>query len=148
MVLLILIWKRGIPGCPDRDGEHTGYQRHVAAVLAATVILTAGFYCWQQNILETYRPHRAFLQQVRQAIGDVPPSSVALSKNIAWVVFYLGFDGPVSVLETPKDVADFMSARGPRYMIVQRRALKKAFSNMPDDMKGRSRRRFPTCLMI
>jgi 4-amino-4-deoxy-L-arabinose transferase-like glycosyltransferase len=135
MMGLFLLWKRGIPACQDRDAEDAGCQPRVAAVLAATLILTAGFYCWQQNILETYRPHRAFLQQVREAMGDIEPCRVGLSKNIAWVVFYLDFRGPVSLLETPKDVEEFMSAGGKRFLVVQRRALNKAFSIMPDDMK-------------
>ncbi len=135
LALLVLIWRRGIPGCHTDENDRVNHGRAVAAVICATVILTAGFYCFQQNILEKYRTCRPFLQQARQVMGDVAASDVGLSKNMAPVVFYLGFERPVKVLEDPQKVREFLSEAGTRYLIIQRRALKKAFSMLPGEMK-------------
>ncbi len=136
LAVLLFFRKRGIAGCSACEGRDREDYCSPVAVIAATVILTAGFYCWQQNILEEYRSHRAFLHEVKQqVVGDIPASEVALNKNIASVVFYLGFTGPLRILETPEQVEAFLEERGTRYLIIQRRALGRAFAMLPEGMK-------------
>ncbi len=104
--------------------------------LGAAIIIWAGFFCWQQVILEQYRPYRPFLKKVRAAMGsNIDPSNVALSQDTANVIFYLGFNGPMPVLKTPKAVRLFLDRDGIRYMIVQRRYLERSFSVLPEDLK-------------
>ncbi len=104
--------------------------------LGAVVIISAGFFCWQQVILEQYRPYRPFLKKVRTSMGsNISPSNVALSQDTANVIFYLGFNGPMPVLKTPRDVKWFLNREGLRYMIVQRRYLKRSFSVLPEELK-------------
>ena len=104
--------------------------------LGAAIIILAGFFCWQQVILEQYRPYRPFLKKVRAAMGsNIDPSNVALSQDTANVIFYLGFNGPMPVLKTPKAVRLFLDRDGIRYMIVQRRYLERSFSVLPEDLK-------------
>ncbi len=104
--------------------------------LGATIIILAGFFCWQQVILEKYRPYKPFLQKVRTAMGsNISPGNVALSQDTANVIFYLGFNGPMPVLKTPKAVRLFLDRDGLRYMIVQRRYLEHSFSVLPEDLK-------------
>ena len=104
--------------------------------LGAAIIILAGFFCWQQVILEKFRPYKPFLNKVRTTIGtNVSPSNVALSQDTANVIFYLGFNGPMPVLKTRRDVKMFLNRNGLRYMIVQRRYLKRSFSVLPDELK-------------
>ena len=104
--------------------------------LGAVVIISAGFFCWQQVILEQYRPYKPFLKKVRTSMGsDVSPGNVALSQDTANVIFYLGLNGPMPVLKTPKAVRLFLDRDGLRYMIVQRRYLKRSFSVLPKELK-------------
>ncbi len=139
MFLFLYVKKKGIAGCSGDDANHLPVSdvRAIAAAIASTVVLTVGFYCVQQNILEKYRPYRPFLLKARGIIKDVEPSRVALGKNIASAVFYLGFDRPVHVLENADEVAKFLSEKGERYLIIQRRQLKKAFRILPEEMKNK-----------
>ncbi len=67
--------------------------------------------------------------------SNIDPSNVALSQDTANVIFYLGFNGPMPVLKTPKAVRLFLDRDGIRYMIVQRRYLERSFSVLPEDLK-------------
>jgi len=104
--------------------------------IGAAAIIFAGFFCWQQVILEQYRPYRPFLKKVRAVMGsNIDPSNVALSQDTANVIFYLGFNGPMPVLKTRRDVKMFLNRNSLRYMIVQRRYLKRSFSVLPEKLK-------------
>lgn len=67
--------------------------------------------------------------------SSISPGNVALSQDTANVIFYLGFNGPMPVLKTRRDVKMFLNRGGLRYMIVQRRYLKRSFSLLPDGLK-------------
>ena len=137
--LFLYVKKRGIPGCSNDDSgvASAPHGRALTAAIASTVVLTAGFYCVQQNILEKYRPYRPFLLKARSMMKGVEPSRVALGKNIASAVFYLGFDSPVQVPADISQVSKFLAEKGERYIIIQRRQLKKAFRILPEEMKSK-----------
>ncbi len=105
------------------------------ASIFLALIFSLGFFCWQQPVLEEYRSTRPFLKEVRTMMGDISPDRLALSKDTANVIFYLGFEGPVRVLKSREEVAGFLAGGGRRFIIVQRRMLNRGFAVLPDEMK-------------
>ncbi len=135
IVVLFYVSRRG-PDCMLSFSDPVA-NRKFAAVLASTLVLTAGFYCVQQNILEQYRPYRPFIKEARAIMGDIAPDNVALGKNIASVVFYLGFDSAVKVVDSRELAREFLSQDGVRYLIAQRRQLEKSLSVLPERIKNK-----------
>ncbi len=134
--ILGFLFSRLVSRALPHKGQTFDWCMGLLPSLGAVVIILAGFFCWQQVILEQYRPYKPFLKKVRTAMGgNVSPSNVALSQDTANVIFYLGFNGPMPVLKTPKTVEAFLDRDGLRYMIVQRRYLKRSFSVLPEELK-------------
>ncbi len=107
------------------------------ASLLSALILSFGYFCHQQLVLEKYRSARPFVREVRRMMGDIPPDRVALGMDTANLIFYLGFAGPVRVLKSREDVAGFLADSGRRFIIVQRKMLRRGFAVLPDEMKRR-----------
>lgn len=130
LVFLYAVWKKN---GPDIEGEKKEFSLN--GVLAATLLLSAGFYLWQQNVLEEYRYNKSFILEVKREIGSIPPKNIALGKDMASLVFYLGYDRPVKIMEKKEDIVAFLLRKDTRYLILQRRMLSKRFSSLPDNMK-------------
>ena len=130
LVFLFAAWKyRG----PDIVNEKRSPSLN--GVIAAAMILCAGFYLWQQNILEEYRYNKSFILKVKREMGPIRPENIALGKDMASLVFYLGYDRPVKEMEKREEVVSFMLRDDPRYLILQRRMLTKRFSFLPEEVK-------------
>jgi hypothetical protein len=107
-------------------------RRYLASVLAGTIILSLCFYCWQYNILEQYRFEKRFVISAKKLAGDIESYSFAIPKPSASIVYYLAFQGPVTVLSDMDDVREFLEADGVRYLMLRRRSLEKErFSTIP-----------------
>jgi len=106
-----------------RRARLSGSPLHSAGPLVAVaVVLLAGYFCWQQEILEVNRTERPFARQLQKEIAYLPPERVAMyPKPDANLLFYLGTEGPVTVLETAERVGGFVERGGPSVIITQQR---------------------------
>ena len=122
-----------------RKQGHTGEVRHdipIEGLIAAGLILFAGFFCWQQNVLEDYRYGKRFVLDARMELNGTGPENIGIGKDMASLFFYLGYDSPVKILDTPDKIKDFFAKGDVRYLVLQRRMLSQEFSFLPNDMKN------------
>ncbi len=96
-------------------------RRQVTGLVLATAILSGGYFCIQQNMLDTFRTERPFLLGLKAEAAQLGPGHVALyRKNIADVAFYLDLDGPIRVLTTKSQVLSFLEGVPGRKILVAR----------------------------
>jgi 4-amino-4-deoxy-L-arabinose transferase-like glycosyltransferase len=93
----------------------------IEPLIATAVVLLGGYFCWQQGILEVNRTERLFAEQVKELAAALPPERVAMfPKSNANVLFYLGREEPVRILQNAELVGDFI-AQGQRGVVITRR---------------------------
>ncbi|MBN1764139.1 MAG: glycosyltransferase family 39 protein [Sedimentisphaerales bacterium] len=98
----------------------------MAGLIAITTIVFAGFFLWQQPIIDTYRTERPFIEEVKARSADWPTDSIGFfPKNDAKLLFYLGKTEPIHGLKTASDWDHFVSAPGAKLLIMQRKYEEK-----------------------
>jgi hypothetical protein len=110
------------------------------SLLVAMAILLAGYYGWQQRILEASRTARPFAREVVRLSGasDVREIGVFLPgraptsrdqlgetplKGYSSVLFYLNVQGPITLLYTPEKLQAFAAQDNPRLLLTQQRNI-------------------------
>ncbi len=114
----------------------TGSEGRIAPLIISVTILAGGFFCWQQTILEVYRTQKPFLLELKAEINGIPEDSIAMSKNIANVAFYLDMPRPIKVLKDEKAVKAFLSeGTGVKIIIARRKDMKRIVPVLPEDQR-------------
>lgn len=91
----------------------------------ASIILLVGFFCNWECQLEKDRPLKPFVQKLRPLIKDIPTDSLALSKNMASVAFYLGREQPIGSLEKKSRIEPFLLKKGSKILVTRKKDLQK-----------------------
>ncbi len=109
----------------------------VAALVLATAILSGGYFCIQQNLLEAFRTERPFLLGLKAEAARLGPAHVALyRKNIADAAFYLDLAGPIRVLRTEGEVISFLEeVPGAKILLARGKDLKGLEAFLPERWK-------------
>ncbi len=94
-------------------------------MIGATYMMFAGFFLQQECILERDRPLKPFIMELRPMIKRVPTKSIALSKNMASVVFYMDRKGSLVNLEKHKNISAFLKKNGKKILITRRKDMKR-----------------------
>jgi len=104
------------------SGSPAGAAEAVWPLVGVAVVLLAGYFCWQQNILEVNRTERPFARrlQARVSGSSLRPAGVFPKCN-ANILFYLDTQGPVQVLTGPDQLRRFMDQTCPGVVITQQR---------------------------
>jgi 4-amino-4-deoxy-L-arabinose transferase-like glycosyltransferase len=94
----------------------------IGPLVAIAVVVLAGYFCWQQDILEINRTERPFARQLQREMADLPPERIAIyPKSDANLLFYLGPQKPVGILRSPGEFRGFSELGNPGVLITQRR---------------------------
>ncbi len=106
--------------------------RWFRAIAAASLVLIAGFVCYQQNLLEIYRTERPFLRDVRKRVEGIEPENIAFYRtDSAALHFYLGKDRPPPLVGSRMQLDQFMARPGPHAVITLRRFADDACGAFP-----------------
>jgi hypothetical protein len=101
-------------------------MRPLAGLIAVTVIVFGGFFCWQQNIVDNFRTERPFIDEVKTQVDGWPAGSIGFfPKNDAKLLFYLNKKEPIPILKTASDWDSFLSGQTPKLVIMQSRDEEK-----------------------
>ncbi|MGA2070770.1 MAG: glycosyltransferase family 39 protein [Sedimentisphaerales bacterium] len=94
--------------------------------ITAAVILFGGFFTWQRPIIDTFRPERLFIRELKAQANGLSASSVGIfPKNNAAMLFYLNKKEQIPVLKTASDWNSFLSGKTPKLVIMQDRDKQK-----------------------
>ncbi len=108
----------------------------LAGTMIAVYVLMIGFFGFEECLLEANRPMKPFITKLKRMISDIPPESIAISKNMASVSFYLHQPKPVVNLERPENIKPFFMAPGKKILIARRKDMKRLSPYM-DKCKAR-----------
>jgi len=98
--------------------------KQVAGVIAVTVVVFGGFFCWQQNIIDNFRTERPFIEKVKARIGDSSFTSIGLFlSNDAKLLFELDGTKPVQIITNADGWERFLTDEHPRILITYRKYL-------------------------
>ncbi len=102
----------------------TNQTRQVPGLIAVTVIVFGGFFCWQQNLIDSFRTGRPFIMKVRSQTSSLPASGIGFfPKTDAKFCYYLGKTGPIQTINSPEDWQRFSKDNHPRILITRRKYL-------------------------
>ncbi|NPA95233.1 MAG: glycosyltransferase family 39 protein [Thermodesulfobacteria bacterium] len=96
----------------------------LAGTMIAVYVLMSGFFGFEECLLELNRPMKPFIMKLKKIISDLPPESIAMSKNMASVSFYLHQPRPIVNLDRPENVEEFFKRPGKKILIARREDLK------------------------
>jgi 4-amino-4-deoxy-L-arabinose transferase-like glycosyltransferase len=109
--------------------KKNGYSydvRSLAGLFAIVAIVFAGFFLWQQPIIESFRTEHPFIEEVKARANGWPEGSIGFfPKNDAKLLFYLNMREPIPTLETVSDWNRFLSGQTPKLVIMQSRNEEK-----------------------
>jgi 4-amino-4-deoxy-L-arabinose transferase-like glycosyltransferase len=109
-----------------KQDSYTQDVRSLAGPIAATAVVFAGFFLWQQPIIDTFRTERLFIEKVKAQANGLPASSIGVfPKNNATLLFYLNRPEPITVVKTASDWNSFLSGKTPKVVIMQSRSIEK-----------------------
>lgn len=90
--------------------------------IAVALVLLAGYFCWQENILEANRTERPFARQLQARITGSPPMRIGIfPKSNANILFYLDSEKQVEILNDPNQVRRFTQGERPGVLVTQQR---------------------------
>ncbi|RUM87464.1 MAG: hypothetical protein DSZ23_05800 [Thermodesulfatator sp.] len=103
----------------------------LASLVLAGLVLLGAFFCFQQNSLEIYRTNKPFLLELKKNISDIPPERIGLSKNMAFVLFYLDARRPLWDLAKHANLEHFLHIKGKKIIIARKRDAKRILPALP-----------------
>ena len=100
----------------------------LSGVIAATVVLFGGFFCWQMNTFEFYRaPEKAFIEQLKTQTAAIAPQQVGFftsnNRSSAETLFYLDKPGLSTIIKDVNGLKSFLAGQPPRAIISLRKGL-------------------------
>ena len=96
----------------------------LAGLIAVAVITFGGFFCWQRNIMDSFRAERPFAEKIKAEIIDWHPSSIGCYPNRKEIlIYYLNFDKPMTILKTDEDWSRFLDTDQPRVLLIQQKNI-------------------------
>lgn len=99
-------------------------MRPLAGLIAVTVVVFGGYFCWQMNLLDQLRTEPEFIEQVNAQTADWPASRIAsYPKKNATVVYYLNRNEPTTALNTDEDWKHFLEGNQPGIVLMQRKYI-------------------------
>lgn len=106
-------------------------QRAILTQVAVAAVLLAGYFCWQEDILDQNRTEYPFARELRAKSASLPPERIAMfPKTNANLLFYLNADKPGLILETVDQLRRFLESGLPGVVVTQGRYA----SQLPQDI--------------
>jgi 4-amino-4-deoxy-L-arabinose transferase-like glycosyltransferase len=102
-----LVLERLRPGLMARI---TGSSKHLAPIIATSLILVGGILLWQQGIADTYRTLRPFSLEIRRHMQDRPAEIVFFYPMQKRMLFYLESKKPARCIRTAEELEDFLGS--------------------------------------
>jgi len=99
-------------------GEHGAIQPWIGVA----VVLLGGYFCWQQNILESNRTEYPFVKELQARSATLSPERIAMfPKANANILFYLQMDKPIKIIQDVDQIRRFLEPGLPGVLIAQNR---------------------------
>ncbi|HUN81975.1 MAG TPA: hypothetical protein VMV81_10765, partial [Phycisphaerae bacterium] len=113
--------------------------RGIWGSVAAATILVGGYFCWQQDKLDSYRSEPAFARTLKSRIADVSSDDIGLYRcSAANLLFYLDLNRPAADLHSNRRLESFLEGDGRRVVITQRQFISEAAKAAPAILGKRS----------
>lgn len=92
-----------------RSRTETG--SNAALLIISATVLMGGYFCLQQNSLETYRTEKAFAEELKGHIAGLLPGKIAFYRDASPnILFYLNLKGYPRELKNPDSVRRFLES--------------------------------------
>jgi 4-amino-4-deoxy-L-arabinose transferase-like glycosyltransferase len=120
--LAALLFRAGVSRFLKGPNSSADVYGAIQPWIGVAVVLLGGYFCWQQNILETNRTERPFARQAQARITALSPARVGIfPKYNANILFYLDGNRRVEVLTGVDQVRSFIGGPAPGVLIAQQR---------------------------
>ncbi len=107
--LIALILGLAIYNSENLLNFHYKTDRLATSFIAIAVVVLGGYFCWQQNILESYRTERPFAQKLKIQSANLPSERIAIfHKANPNILFYLSREKPVRILNSSDELHSFL----------------------------------------
>ena len=114
-------------------GRYLPGQPIVRAMIVMAAFTIGGYFCWQQNILDSVRTERPFAIELKSELAQIPPERIGIYPSTdAKMSYYLDTAQPLRILENPRAIAQFLAEEKPGILILQRRQM----VGMPPNIKA------------
>ena len=125
---------------PALAAQVTGASRELAPLIAMSVIMMGGFFCWQYNAFSEYDSMKNFSMELRRKTPGLKPDEIAFFRKIpVKTLFYLDLPGPVLLLQDRDSVWAFLNSDCQRKVLVSHdNYLDELAKVLPAEMVGRA----------
>lgn len=125
---------------PALVAQVTGASRELAPLIAMSVIMMGGFFCWQYNAFNKYDSIKNFSMELKRETPGLKPDELAFFRKIpAKTLFYMDLPGPVLLLQDKDAVRDFLdSDRQRKVFVSQDNYLDELANVLPAEMLDRA----------
>ncbi len=104
---------------PALATQLTGASRELAPLIAMSVIMMGGFFCWQYNAFNEYDSIKNFSMELKRKSPGLKPDELAFFRKIpVKTLFYMDLPGPVLLLQDKDAVRDFLHSDRQRKVLV------------------------------
>ncbi len=90
-------------------GRTLGVPPYLVPLLLSIYIMLLGFFGFQEGALEHFRTYRAFTRAIKTSGASLPCRDIAFFKKVnPSILFYLQTMDPVTILDSPQAVTEFL----------------------------------------
>lgn len=117
----------------SETGKYLPGQPKVRVMIVMATFAIGGYFCWQQNILDSVRTERPFAIGLRSEIAKIPADRIGIYPSTdAKMSYYLDTAQPLRILEDPRAIEQFLTEEKPGILILQRRQM----AGIPPNIKA------------
>ena len=106
------------------EASNNSFLIRSTLIIFSAIAIFTGLFCNWECYLEKDRPLKPFVQELRPLIKNIPTNSIALSKNMASVAFYLDRKNPLVNLERKENIISFLKQKGVKVVISRKKDMK------------------------
>ena len=104
---------------PSVAAQLTGASRELASLIAMSIVLMGGFFCWQSTAFDRDDSLKKLSTELTAEVPGLKPDDIAFFRKIPFeMLFYLNLPEPVRLLNTQEDAQCFItSGQRPRVLV-------------------------------
>lgn len=118
-------------------GKYLQGRPIVRTMIVIATLSIGGYFCWQQNILDSVRTERPFAIELKKELAQFAPDRIGIyPSEDAKLSYYLDTAQPLRILKHPEALQQFLADEKPGILIMQRRHMAGIPPNIKTELDG------------